>query len=531
MGPRNPSFGKGLNRLTKLTPAHEVKGDGTASAKHHRRAQSGDSSTSNSPRPAQVKRNQSAITVSRNTSHTALKKNLSHGQLSRNASHKSLMKATKAEPAALKRALSDKSKAPHNPTQNTVRFDIGDEEEQDEGWTEESASQSPTTTRSNTRQNSVQLESGRVTNAALENDPPEAPVAEFQNLNLRRSQSPNPRPQSAPSDSTRHVNGARSYHSSRPPDADAITSRLLQRTASSSRPQLSSVNATGHPDAHDIRSLGVSQTSTLADTPGRELVSRFINGSSSSGTPRDSSFLPHHDPQRRPSADLDARRRNKSAPNFADRSPSSATHSRNLSQRSETSTPTDLRPSRTQQKLWLQRASSNIEPQKLIPAILPRTGGPQLLGAGIIYPATSDGRIDPRLQQHFNQATLEYKVVHRYRNPVTDSLKRLSEIPGAPHPVQTPRPRTGGADGNHGLAQTHRERRDGGAAEEGERERRSLHGEPRRSRVSFDIRTTVAEDDGDVEGRQSFGSEAERERDEAFEICRRLWEMGEVSQG
>lgn len=529
MGPRNTSLGKGLNRLTKLTAAHEAKeGDSAAAAKRHRRVHSGDSTLSNSPRPASIKRNASAVMVSRNTSHTTLKKNYSHGQLSRNTSHKSLLKANKPDPAPLKRAHPDKSKTPSNPPQNTVRFDIGDEEDQDDNWTEESASQSPTTTRSNTRQNSVVLEPGRVTHPTMTNEAPDRQAVEARGDKVSKPPSSQSRPQPERSESIRQINGASSYQPSRPPDADAITSRLLQRTSSQVRPQLSSVYATVHADAHDPRSLGISQGSTLADTPGRELVSRFINGSSSSGTPRDSSFLPHHDHPRNPSADLDANKRNKSAPNFANRSPSSASHSRNLSHRSGTGTPTDLHPSRTQQKLWLQRASSTIEPQKLVPAILPRTGGPQLLGAGTIYATTGDGRVDPRLQTRFNQAAMEYRVVHRYRNPVADALKRLSETPAAPHATPVPKARTSAADGSHGLAQT--SRRDGGATEDGERDRRSLHGEVRRSRVSFDIRT-VAEDDGDMEGRQSFGSEVGRERDGAFETCRRLWEMGEVSNG
>ena len=52
----------------------------------------------------------------------------------------------------------------------------------------------------------------------------------------------------------------------------------------------------------------------------------------------------------------------------------------------------------------------------------------------------------------------------------------------------------------------------------------------RRSRVSFEV-ARGARDDGDVEGRQSFGSDGGRVRNEVEEICRRLWESTEVAEG
>ena len=91
--------------------------------------------------------------------------------------------------------------------------------------------------------------------------------------------------------------------------------------------------------------------------------------------------------------------------------------------------------SRTQQKLWLQRASSNIEPQQMAPGAainglglgigMPgiRPGAP-LVGAG------DDGR-DPRIRLQLERTGLEYLVVRRYQDPVGRALKRLDKLPGA----------------------------------------------------------------------------------------------------
>ncbi|KAF1981989.1 hypothetical protein K402DRAFT_408010 [Aulographum hederae CBS 113979] len=555
MGPRNTSFGKNLNKLGKLQPAHP--GDGNEKAKGHRRSHSGNLATSTSPkspRPAFVKRNASAMVVPKVTSTTALRKNHSSGQLARNPSHKNIVKTSKQEPPAMKRQRSNPKKSegspPHKPQQSHVRFDVGEDEgREEEDWTEasHSQSQSPATTRTNTRQNSVAEnldKHGQGTHfdgtSESRQRPPPGSTPSTSNHNHKEEEQHN-------RESAYRINGSSSYQSSRPPDADIITSRLLQRNPHTSQPKVSAVSATATPDARNPRSLANSQGSTLGDTPGRDVVSRFINGDSASGTPQDGSFLPQGDESKQRDGDGDPMKRNQSLPNFANKAASNFFHSRTMSQRSSGGNPSSsvfaggpANTSRTQQKMDLQRASSNIEPQKLIPAILPRTGGPQILNAEINYASSSieGGRIDPRLQRQFDQAALEYKVVRRFRNPVADSISRIHAVPGTPTHKQAPTPRSarssqinGSGSDRYGLSSSFQNRQHLSHAAE---ERASEHSS-RRARVSFEV--PGPEGDGEGAGGHSFGSDGpadaarEPRGDEAQEICRRLWEMAEVAEG
>lgn len=192
-------------------------------------------------------------------------------------------------------------------------------------------------------------------------------------------------------------------------------------------------------------------------------------------------------------------------------------------QRSGTTTPTNLPPSRTQQKLMLQRASSNVEPQKLVPVTLPRTGGPTYLQSSIHYNANGEGRLDPRLQQQFNHVAVEYNVVRRYRNPIADALARIYQMPGMSRKTRIPKTQkaNGLATGASSLSTSFN---DGVTETDG--------ASSRRSRVSFENeqsgRASRSRAEADFEGRQSFESEHGRSRNEAEEICRRLWESAEV---
>jgi hypothetical protein len=522
MGPRNTSFGKNLNKLNKLTQAHG--GDGAAGAKHHRRSHSGNSTSNpSSPRPS-FKRNASTVGIVRNNphihTHAALKKNLSSGHLSRQGSSKNMLKVGKSDAVPPKRSLAHPGKPRHSPEDHpTVHFDIGNEEAQDDAWTEESASQSPTTTRSNTRQNSVILDPSKIPlREESETEASEPTRLASKTQDYQTPPSPMARYQPDQVYQSRQPNGSSSHHS-RPPDADMITSRLLQRSASHHiPPQMSSISATAVPDTHNAQSVGHSQSSTLAETPGRDLVSRFMDGDSSGGTPN-SNFLPSRNSPKAQLAELSAQQRNKSAPNMA----GNATHSRAQSRRSGTSTPTDLPPSRTQQKLLLQRASSNIEPQKLVPVILPRTGGPTLLNSGMPYPVNSEGRLDPRLKHQFEHISQEYKVIRRYRNPLVDAVNRLDKMPGLPRKSVAMQSLINNgfvAVGStmDGMAESlSTSFRDSGSAGDG--------ADRRRSRVSFD----AGRGNDDAEGRQSFDSDNGRMRNEVDEICRRLWESTEMA--
>ena len=130
------------------------------------------------------------------------------------------------------------------------------------------------------------------------------------------------------------------------------------------------------------------------------------------------------------------------------------------------------------------------------------------------YSANGEGRLDPRLQQQFNHVAVEYNVVRRYRNPIADALARIEQIPGTPRKARIPK--SGSANGS---ASVHRSNSlSTSFNDETERQR---------SRVSFHDGRSSREE-GDLEGRQSFESDNGRIRNEAEEICRRLWESAEA---
>ncbi|KAE9961910.1 hypothetical protein BLS_001148 [Venturia inaequalis] len=557
LGASRNSSSKNLAKLTKVTPANDATI--TNSQRHHSRNKSGEllESASSSPRP-HMKRNASAFVV-RNQSHSALKKNFSSGHLPRHASSKNVMKTARHPPALNKRTASNRSEnsersrdsEPPSPAlaHHTVRFALGDgdevgptDEHDGEGeWTEESASASPHTTRSSTPARSNSISEGPMTGKADAHD--STSEAESSSTVIHE---PPSLPKSA-IDRTltpRPVNGSGSQSTSHQPDADAITSRLLQRVHShNAAPQVTNVSAVVTSESQGSKSLSQSQSSTMQDgTPGRDLVSRFINSSSSSGTPKDGSLLPVKQQRRPDSADLDSHKRNKSTPNFVepDSSPTSSLTSRTLTH--GTTTPSELPPSRTQIKMQLMRASSNIEQiQKGVPAVLPRANAAHIVGHGGSF-SLNQG-VAPQIQALFSQTAKEYQIVRRFRNPVGEAIHRLGEIPGTSRRnTHIPKQQKGkagylnGGDGKYGLSQSYRSREERQNETEAQQARHG-HLAPNaaqrntaghKSRVSFDL----PRGDEDEDDRESVRSDDGRiVRDEAYEICRRLWDIGDVAEG
>ncbi|KAF1850378.1 uncharacterized protein K460DRAFT_361179 [Cucurbitaria berberidis CBS 394.84] len=521
---RNLSAGKNLNKLAKA--GQQVQQAAENTGRHHRRSQSGNSvSAPSSPRPS-FKRNASSgaiVRVNQQVQAQAnLRKNFSSGHLARQGHAKHALKASKTEAPAAKRSLGNhnKSRPPSPEAHATVHFDAAiDDEGGDDGWTEESASQSPNTTRSNTRSNSVILEAQH--KIALENMENNRGEPSSQ---VTATQEPPTQATQTLTDRTRNntrANGGSSHQHSRPADADMITSRLLQRSASHNvPPQTSSVAATAvsSSDRHNLMSTSVG--STLVDTPGRDLVSRFMDGDGSAGTPKVGGYMPSRTPSTVEGAELSRSKRNKSMPNVSD-----ADAPPKAAERSGTNTPNNnLPPSRTQQKLMLQRASSNIDPQKLVPVTLPRNGGPNFLHSGMHYNADGEGRLDPRLQQQLNNVAVEYKVVRRYRNPLADALARIQQTPGMSQKSRIPKAASLNGFANvHGTSSLSTSFHETGLETDGAGSRRSrvsLERDPSRSRTN--------RDEGDFEGLQSFESDEAQSRNEADEICRRLWESAEV---
>lgn len=135
---RVPSHGKGLHKLSKLGPGDAT--EGATHQRHHTR------SASHTPTPSlttqNFKRNVSNINLQRAGSKVSMKKNKSDVTLGRNVSSTKLGNQSKGEKAQTKNNLR-KMGDDDGPVKGQASFEVGDEEQENDGWTEESTSQSP----------------------------------------------------------------------------------------------------------------------------------------------------------------------------------------------------------------------------------------------------------------------------------------------------------------------------------------------------------------------------------------------------
>jgi len=358
--------------------------------------------------------------LARNSSGTNLKKNNSHVSLKRNRSSADVPKRPKPSEGQVKRTAS-------------VHFEIGDQED---GWEEASSSASPALSRSASRHSSAK--------PSASNSQPQSPV-----------QSPTSKNRAPPSNESNERSSAK--HTA---DAKVITERLLQRTPSHNTTKMSLDTAT--PSVRSPDSLVKSHGSTINGTPAigskEDMVSRFVGGS---GTPNERShFLHERKFEAQPKEEV---KRAHSMGNLTRRGSERDEEESVLAPRSRKSSATHAynppQQSRTQQKLWLQRASSNIEPQQMTPGVAINglagihggLGGTPLVGAGY------DGR-DPRIKLQLERTGLEYLVVRRHQDPVGQALKRLSLLPGAEKnrriPPQSAKKGDGTGGGRYGLSQS-----------------------------------------------------------------------------
>ena len=389
--------------------------------------------------------------LAKNSSATSLKKNSSHVSLKRNRSSADVSKRPKSSQGQPKRPAS-------------VHFEIGDGEQEDQ-WEEASSSASPNLSRSASRS---AVSSGQLSAIpSANNSQPQS-----------RPQSP---PRSPSKTQTASANGSSEFQSVRHnADAKAITERLLQRTPSHNTTKMSLATAT--PSGHSSSSPEKSQGSPLIITPksgsNTEVVSRFVGDS---GTPSENSPFLHsrRSDGQHPKQVVEEVKRAQSMGNIAHHgSDGDDGEESALAPRSRKSSASHAyvppQQSRTQQKLWLQRASSNIEPQQMAPGVAMNgltglhggLGGTALVGAGY------DGR-DPRIKLQLERTGLEYLVVRRHQDPVGLAIKRLNQLPGAEKnrriPSQKSRKPDGpnASSGRHGLSQSLKETRRGGTKSPG----------------------------------------------------------------
>ncbi len=520
---RNPSYGRNLHKLGKLATVHG--GDGFVGTRQHNRSKS--STPSTSPQAQHVKRDSSQVSLPRTASKSSMRKNLSAASLKCNGSVKQLAKLAKTDRAQGELKLQS-PKVKQSQRATSVKFDIGSEG-QDEDWTEESASQSPETTRHSSTAQSQELQPEQEFSAPSSDHSPHD----------SSSSSHRTPPQSPPQLIQIH----RSSHKSTPQrsrvlDVDVITSRLLQRHPPHMvPPRLTSISAVATPTGgHSPRSFGHSQGSTLNGTPGMPAdgVSRFISGGGSSGgTSGEGSHVPARvlSTSSPPNGSLDTSKRAKSTSQIASRNqrvdeddeeeddddephplyPRALQHSNHGAFNTSQS-------SRTQAKLNLQRASSNMDPPQphVTPASLtPGVNGTNLPGQNSHIPEAA------RLAKQYEQACLEYAVVRRYRNPLGEALGRLDQIPGVKEAkekriqIERPKSRIEGRQSaagspKMGLSQSLRDdtRAKGNGRGEG--------------RVRFEI---GSKDDSGIGGHNDSNDYDDRDRDDGTDqLVRRIWE-------
>jgi hypothetical protein len=463
-----------------------------ASAGRHRRVVSDPRLSRNSSAASLVagKKNlsQTNLAGKRNRSHAELaaKRNKSSGQLKRPSSSPNVLKLTAAKGAA-------------TGAKTQVHFDLGteapdaDNDEEGEGeWVDASNSASPYLSRRGSVIGSGQS-SAKPSSSAAPSEPGtpargtavQAKIDATEQAKRPESRRTIELPISSPDKAaTAHYN-------------EAITARLLQRTTSHNAPPMMSTEVASvrppssqqhSPDSGGSRAststysnvntpAATSAAGTTQTDSGHKdmLTSRFITNDTSqmSSLNRDGSF---YNPQAQngvyvnsqPNGRFDVPRRPRSAENLAKENRKATRRSgrsRKENGQSQSSEDEQSRgesgglasnarhrrsggfaapradlSSRTQQKIDLQRASSNLEPPQH-PGFgngiegIPVAAGPLLGISGF------DNR-DPRIVKLLEKAEMEYLVVRRYQNPVARSIARISQLPSAKRSRHIPRSST-----------------------------------------------------------------------------------------
>ncbi|KAL4979067.1 hypothetical protein BDW66DRAFT_117025 [Aspergillus desertorum] len=447
---RNPSFGKNLAKLQRHLASHHI---GTEYRLHqHQRKKSAPVTPVASPPRQHVHWDALDDASPRTTS--SIKKNYSSPALRRSNSSVLPKKAL----------VTDR---PHTSSgkKKTVGFELADSTDEGE-W--EDTTQSP--------------ESTRRSSVAQSKDGDENPVVLVDPLTFVKRPYPQfPRATSLPEPASRSFHDDQSSgeddeharrtkeqssdteeapeDSVRPPDQGDITSRLLSPSHSAKAPPaMSSISAMATPAPVDTISRNASltnlasaqdglrrpmstanivQASTPSQAPGSSSieggVSRFINNKiATSRTDSDpntpSSFLPHYHPQTPPSPKGTKKARS---------SPSSRQ-------------PGTEPPSRTQQKLWLQRtaalnnsppdsqgASTSVSPSAMRPAYVSGTAragpGPYDPARALVNGSSRNGGTlhqseAKHVRRVYEKTATELTVVRRFQSPTSASFTRLNAV-------------------------------------------------------------------------------------------------------
>lgn len=286
---RVPSYGKGLHKLSKLGTGN-VGEEPLGQGRNHNRSSS--DTPSSSPNASNVKRNSSNLSLPKTGSKVSLKKNTSHVTLPRNGSTAKSGNQAKSDKAQTRQNLQKKG-TNDAPLKGIATFHVGDDNAQDEDWTEDSSSMSPSTTRNSSRPKTpVSRDPPSPDDPPdkspqnLPASPPESPPDTLSNFKLCP---PKLRPES-------NNDQQKAYQYSQPPDAEAVTHRLLSRNQRHTpAPQASDISASITPPVH-VGSPSPAQTYLNHHEPSMPAngISRFLSTTgpgSGSTTPNSVSHL------------------------------------------------------------------------------------------------------------------------------------------------------------------------------------------------------------------------------------------------
>ena len=417
---RNPSYGKGLSKLTKMPTANGVEAH---ERRTHVRSDSGTPSTS--PVSQHIKRTSSNVSLQRTGSKASMKKNTSNTSLKRNGSSTKFEKTSRPT-TPLRRSQQQQGRS--GPKAEGGFSFAGDD--QDDEWTEESNSQSPEVTRQNSIAHGLHTskvspsneDALRRTQVKLPDSPPESLSSASDKEPKYHNYAPKTTPRYYPNHAA----------------ADAVTSRLLSRKSSRNLPpQVSDISAGGTPQTQTPPTHSNQDSLLNSQSALENGVSRFINnsnGSSDAGHPQLVSKLNHalnsHNLKQQnarssshistPSPPNDQVRRAKSAHNLTFTT-AQLDESRPSSPPSYTIPSQPKRPGgNTQAKLDLWRTQANVDPTPGPPAAIIQ--GFQGMSAGR---AGNVMGLEERCVKIWEGAESEIGHLRRFRNPVVESVDKV----------------------------------------------------------------------------------------------------------
>ncbi|KAL8972910.1 MAG: hypothetical protein Q9197_002574 [Variospora fuerteventurae] len=403
---RIPSYGRNLNKLTKLTALQAQEESNRAKDQSRTKAQT----PSTSPSSASVRHSSSSVTLTHTNPKVSIKRNASNLSQKRNKSSSKLGHLAKHDKTQRKK--SDTTKV------NGAHFSMGSDQEDDEddGWTEAGSSQSPQTTRR-----------GSFANGQAQLREPPSPDGPPLKSATHLPVSP---PQSPPTAAQETARGSKNRKELGNTNADveiATNQLLIRNTALNAKPQMSDISATitpsgssGSPAFNFGRDARLRHDQSMPS----DGISRFLDATGSSSgheTPASLSQLnsalaeihkTHELPFRKTSAATADRNPSTDQSDQARSTPNPKSFKQELSTLSRSSSPPNqpsARPSftstgpspfaarragqsRTQEKLNLQREAATREPAHP-PVVQPASGG--------VHPSAAE------LRHHGHEGSIE----------------------------------------------------------------------------------------------------------------------------